>query len=99
MSWDQANQTATEIAAEMLAALPDEVRVRISPDHGVYYINKDELDKLTDVIQVFIAELIAGIIDAGSEAEAVMEEESLRKAIYNEVKGWSNHPDLQETGF
>jgi len=67
-------------------------------DSGLYLINQDLLNQLTDVVMLDIANLVADLIGAGSERDAVLENETLRSAIYDELKGWSNHQDNMEGG-
>lgn len=52
-------------------------------------VNPDQIDELTDLIQSFIADVIASILDAGAERDAVNESEELRTAISNELNGWT----------
>lgn len=52
-------------------------------------IDVDKVDKLTDALMEFVAEVVVGIIDAGSERDAVLENEALRKEIRKELYGWS----------
>lgn len=59
------------------------------PDTGIYAIISDKVDELTDMTMTLIADLIATLIDAGSEREAVLENDTLRDAIAAELKGWS----------
>ena len=52
-------------------------------------INKDALEPLTDGIMLFIADIVATLIDAGSEREVVLENDTLRDAISAELKDWA----------
>ena len=61
-------------------------------DSGLYLINKDKLEQLTDVVMLEVANMVADLIGAGSEREAVLENETLRQEIYYELRGWSNDP-------
>lgn len=60
---------------------------------GLWLIDMNKLDQLTELLQLMIANTVADIIGAGSERDAVMENETLYSAIFDELKGWSNHPD------
>lgn len=71
--------------------LPDDFQVDI-PD-GPTAINQDRVDDLARLIQDFIANVVAMLIDAGSERDAVNEAEELHEALKAELKGWSDHPD------
>jgi hypothetical protein len=59
------------------------------PDSGAKFINSAAVGLLTDEIQGFIAEIVATLIDAGSEREAVLENEELRTAITKELNSWT----------
>lgn len=59
------------------------------PDSGAKYINSAAVDLLTDAIQSLIAEVVATLIDAGSERDAVLENEELRAAIAKELNSWT----------
>lgn len=59
------------------------------PEFG-RYINPSSIPGLTDSIMVLIAEVVATLIDAGSEREAVMESAELHDAIVDELNGWTN---------
>jgi hypothetical protein len=47
------------------------------------------IEELTIVVLALIADLVVEYIDAGSEREAVMENEQLHDAICNELLGWT----------
>ena len=55
---------------------------------GFYSIATDKVDQLTEDLLDFIANVIAGILNAGSERDAVNENEELADAIRAELKGW-----------
>lgn len=65
---------------------------------GLYLINKDKLEQLTDVVMLEVANLVADLIGAGSERDAVLENERLRAEILDELRGWSNDPINMEGG-
>lgn len=52
-------------------------------------IKTDQVDALTDTIMTLVADLVATLIDAGSEREAVEENDALRTAIRDEFAGWT----------
>ena len=52
-------------------------------------IRADKVDALTDLTIQIIADLAATLIDAGSEREAVEENDALRDAIRAEYTDWS----------
>jgi hypothetical protein len=62
---------------------------------GATGINGDYLEDLTDQVVVFIAELIQAFINAGSEREVTYENDALRNAIYEELRGWSSAYDKE----
>lgn len=49
----------------------------------------DKVDEIADAFVCLIADVIATLIDAGSEREAVEENDLLRTAITDELKGWT----------
>jgi hypothetical protein len=51
------------------------------------------VDGITEVVMTVIAELVVGYIDAGSERDAVMENERLYNAIRDELIGWSDNEE------
>lgn len=56
-------------------------------------IPHEAVDPIANAIQMIVAEAIQAWIDAGSERDAVMENEQLHNALVAEVFGWSDHPD------
>lgn len=70
-------------------ANPDLHLNRELPDGVGYGINADAIPVLATELQSLIAEVIASLINAGSERDAVMENEALANAITEELKGWS----------
>jgi hypothetical protein len=52
-------------------------------------IRDDKVDPITDAFMELLGDLIATIIDAGSEREAVEENDALRDHIRDELRGWS----------
>lgn len=52
-------------------------------------IRTDKIDEVADAFVCLIADVIASLIDAGSEREAVEENDILRAAIADELKGWT----------
>jgi hypothetical protein len=67
----------------------------LDPDLTVPYeaiftaIDGDRVDDLTDTLLSFIADVIASLIDAGSEREPILENDELRIAIRNQVQDFS----------
>lgn len=57
-------------------------------DTGCYSIRLDKVDHITDGVMRLIGDLVATLIDAGSEREAVEENETMRDAIRDELMGW-----------
>lgn len=68
---------------------PDNWAREEMPGTSVYAIDKDKIDDLAGNILFFIAEVVAQILDAGSEREAVGENEDLYEEIRKELKGWT----------
>jgi hypothetical protein len=60
---------------------------------GLHVIDANRLDDLTNAIQGFVADVIAAILNAGSERDAVMESDQLNRAIHAELASWSNQED------
>jgi hypothetical protein len=75
-----------QIGLEMATITP---RVEID---GARLIPADHLADITEMLVLAIAEAIQPWIDAGSERDAVMENEELHAVILEELKGWSNKP-------
>lgn len=64
-----------------------------TPAYPVGVIPQGAVEPITDQLVTVIAEVIQSWIDAGSEREVTMENETLHQAIYDELKGWSDHKD------
>jgi len=60
------------------------------PGVGIYAIRADKVDDLADALLDFVANVISGILDAGSERDAVNENEDLLEALTKEIRGWTN---------
>lgn len=80
-------------AIETVAPVPVAVPYPDMPDSGLRLINQHAVDHLTEHTMRFVAELVAALINAGSEREAVLENDQLRAAIRSELHAWSNHSD------
>jgi arabinogalactan endo-1,4-beta-galactosidase len=52
-------------------------------------IDTAKVDKLTDALQDFVANVVSTILNAGSERDAVNENEVLRAAIQAEMLSWT----------
>jgi arabinogalactan endo-1,4-beta-galactosidase len=52
-------------------------------------IDTAKIAKLTDALQDFVANVISTILNAGSERDAVNENEALREAIQGELFSWT----------
>lgn len=59
----------------------------------IYAINPDEVDDLAEALLDFVANVISQIIDAGSERDAVNENEELLEALTKEIRGWTNQQE------
>lgn len=76
---------ATKAARTIVDDLPSGVRLDMATHHR---INPDYIDALAEMFQFTIASVIASIIDAGSERDAVMEDDALNLALANTLKEW-----------
>lgn len=95
---------AEDLASQLLSRLDrwetegDEVLPRLTvemPNGGAgRLIRSDKVDALSLVLLDLVANLVAQLIDAGSERDAVNENEDLLKAIQQELYGWSDHPTI-----
>jgi hypothetical protein len=81
-------------AAIKVGQLMGDVFESIHPGAG-QLVPADRLDDLTELYMVAFAESIQAWIDAGSERDAVMENESLREQLHKELHSWSNDPALR----
>lgn len=80
-----------DIVSQFLELLPEDLEDHI--DHKGPYENRSTFsDEGAEIIatelQTFIASLIASLIDAGSERDAIMEDEQLHAALITTLKGW-----------
>jgi len=84
--------TTRDLAHQFVDLLPDDVQLP-DPDDGFgYLINPPRIELIGEEIQLFIAEVISTIINAGSERDAVMQSEHLRTAIIRELEDWATTP-------
>lgn len=63
------------------------------PDSGARFINSAAVDTIANELMMLVADVVASLIDAGSEREAVLENEELRAAITKELNGWTEKED------
>jgi hypothetical protein len=80
-----------ELASAFVDSLPDVVQSEDINDCTC--IEHTEVEHLAEALQNFIAHVIASVIDAGSERDAVNESEGLRLALIHELDSWSNNPN------
>jgi hypothetical protein len=78
---------ANRAAAIITDALPEEIRVPGGPFEG-NTINPQLAEPLADLLQLVIANVIASILDAGSERDVILEDENLSNSIRNQMRGW-----------
>lgn len=89
------------IAAQLLSEEGEELYAGLYADKSAYWkdldydgpcslIDADRTEALADVLMRFIAEVVVTIVDAGSERDAVIENEALRGEILKELKGWDS---------
>jgi hypothetical protein len=81
------------LAQQFIELLPEDLTDHIvqsdSPNWGQGPTFDDEaVELIADRLQAFIASVIASLIDAGSEREAIMEDEKLSSALHNVLKEW-----------
>jgi hypothetical protein len=79
----------TRLAEEFLNAHRPDGWFRGQTPEGFYSIAEHEIGDLADAIQDLIANLVAMILDAGSERDAVLENDVLNDALIDELRGWS----------
>lgn len=52
-------------------------------------IDVEKVEQLTDLLMRFVAEVVVAVVDAGSERDAVNENEDLRRELLKELYGWT----------
>jgi hypothetical protein len=77
-------------SAIILEGCSNDIRLPIPDVEGLYYLNPDRLNELTDAIHLVIACIVADITNAGSERDTVLEDETLHNAIRNQLKEWTD---------
>jgi hypothetical protein len=83
-----------EIAEAIVQGLPQEIldhhicSISELPDGEDRCIDNAAVEALADHLQEVIAYVIAGILDAGSERDSVMEDEQLALALRTTLKDW-----------
>jgi hypothetical protein len=56
-------------------------------------LDSAKVDEVADLLLDFIANVVASIIDAGSERDAVNENETLLAELRKELRGWTEQPE------
>lgn len=97
MTPDPTPTTRTEAVDEYIGTLPEDYTVPLPGCPPLRLINSTQIDHLAEDLQFFIANVIAALINAGSERDAVMENDTLYQAIREELHGWSDHQDNAPT--
>lgn len=71
--------------------LPEGGKLQLPFDDGtgLNYVDLAAVDTLTDELMMLTANIVATLINAGSERDAVLENETLRSAIWNELSSWT----------
>lgn len=81
-----------ELAHNFIQGLPQEILDHHIDNEGPYEGRSTFDDKavelIADRLQALIAFVIASLIDAGSERDAIMEDEKLSSALHNIVRKW-----------
>lgn len=80
-------------AETFLDSLPDELEAHVRPSSDPLWgqaptFDKTAIDYLTVELQAVIASVIASLIDAGSERDAINEDEQLAHAIETTLRDW-----------
>ena len=76
-----------QLATQFVDALPEAL---FSPlPGGGYGIAPNYVQPLAEALQGFVADVIAQVLDAGSERDAVMENDALRVVLEVELAGWA----------
>lgn len=78
----------TRGAASAAADIIDQTYNVREPSSRGEEVGMHGVELAADCIMWYSAELIASLLDAGSEREAVMESQELRSAIEEELGGW-----------
>lgn len=81
---DQAARRAGELLAD---AAPGSFTEAFEGS-GQRYIKAKAVPPLAEALQAVVAEVVASLINAGSERDAVMENEELRAELANELWAW-----------
>jgi len=79
----------SRLAEEFLNAHRPDGWFRGQTPEGFYTIAEHEITDLADAIQDLVADIVASILDMGSERDAVLENEELNDALIAELRGWS----------
>lgn len=90
---DMPSTNTSAIARAFLDSLPEELTPHIRPSSDPLWgqaptFDGVAVDYLTVELQAVIASVIASLIDAGSERDAINEDEDLGSAIETTLKGW-----------
>lgn len=86
------NLTPQSIADDIIDLLDCEgviLRDPLSLDDGVYSVNPAAIDTIATAMLAIFADVIAGILDAGSERDAVNESEEMLNAFRTELTSWT----------
>src|SRR3974377_537941 len=87
------NQVQVRELAHMLCdRLPDEAQTELKDAEGqviAYAINSDYVPVIAELLQEIVANTVSTLIDAGSERDAVMENEDLYGELVAELEGWT----------
>lgn len=80
-----------DITHQFIELLPEDLEDHI--DHQAPYEDRstfsdDGVEIIATELQAFIASVIASLINAGSERDAIMEDEQLHTALITTLKGW-----------
>jgi hypothetical protein len=82
---------AAALAEALVDALPEGAQVPLSLGPGAdgVAIGRAHVEFIAELLHEVVAYTVSTIIDAGSERDAVMENDTLRTALEQELYGWA----------
>lgn len=80
------------LAHDFIQGLPQEILEHHLDNEGPYEgrstFDEKAVEVIADELQAFIASVVASLIDAGSERDAIMEDEMLNAELTRLLKEW-----------
>lgn len=81
-----------QLSYEFIQQLPQEILEHHIDNEGPYEdrstFDERAVETIADELQAFIASVIASLIDAGSERDAIMEDDKLSGALVRVLQEW-----------